>query len=793
MKKEILLDFMGELKYKPMTVNELFEQFDGEESEEFKELVKLLNELENEGKVIRTRANTYGLPERMNLVVGKVQGHAKGFCFVLSEDKSFSDVYISAENTNTAMHKDRVLVRLATKSEGARQEGQIIRILERANKQIVGTFFSSRNYGFVVPDDKRLASKDIFIPKEEMLDAQEGYKVVAEITNYPEGRMSAEGKIVEVLGHINTPGVDILSIIRKHGIPEVFPPEVLAEAEQVPETISEAELVERRDLRNRRMVTIDGEDAKDLDDAVSIEKLENGNYRLGVHIADVSYYVKEGSAIDKEAMQRGNSTYLVDRVIPMLPERLSNGICSLNPRVDRLAMTCEMELDDDAKVVNYELFPSVICTVERMTYTNVRKIVEDEDQEVIDRYQDLVEDFMMLKDLATRLRNRRMERGAIDFDFEETKIVVDLQGKPIDLVKRERSTAEKIIEECMLVANETVAEHFHWLNMPAIYRVHESPDLMKILAFNEFISNFGYFVRGFSNKVHPKSLQNIIKQVQGVPEERIINTLMLRSMKQARYDTEGIGHFGLASEFYTHFTSPIRRYSDLIVHRLIRKAISDKGMSEENLGKLAKKLQEIAELASERERISIDAERETDELKKVEYMEQYVGEEFDAIVISVTNFGMFVELDNSVEGLVHISYLADDYYNYHEKAHSLIGERTGRTYRIGDQVRVKLIRANKEERTLDFEVVSGGGVATKRTRKQPLAINATREGKGKKVSSKSKGRDKGKVKSREKNSSIKKDEVKVKSKDKGESAGKSAGKGIGEERSRRRVKSKDKI
>ncbi len=743
MDRQKVLEFMGELKYRPMTANELFESFEGEDSQEFKELVKLLNALENEGKIIRTRANTYGLPERMNLVVGKVQGHAKGFCFVLSEDKSYPDVYISAENTNSAMHKDRVLVRLLPNRDGARQEGQIIRIIERAYKQIVGTFFLSRNYGFVVPDDKRLANKDILIPTDETLEAKDGYKVVVEITSYPEGRASAEGKVIEVLGHINEPGVDILSVIRKYGIPEAFSEETLQYAQQIPETIDESELEDRRDLRQRKMVTIDGEDAKDLDDAVSIEKLPNGHVRLGVHIADVSYYVKEKSPLDEEAMYRGTSTYLVDRVIPMLPERLSNGICSLNPRVDRLTMSCDMEIDDNGKVVSYEIYPSVICTRERMTYSNVRRIVEDQDAELMERYSDLVDDFMMLKDLAMVLRERRMERGAIDFDLDETKVVVDLDGKPIDIIKRERGIAEKIIEECMLVANETVAEHFHWLNHPFIYRVHEDPDLEKIFAFNEFISNFGFFVKGFNNKIHPKSLQQIIEQISGAPEERVINTLMLRSMKQAKYDTEGIGHFGLATKYYTHFTSPIRRYPDLIVHRMIRKSLKDKGMSEEKLGKLAKKLQEIAEHSSERERISVDAERETDEMKKVEYMENRVGEEFEAIVTSVTNFGMFVELDNSVEGLVHISYLTDDYYNYHEKSYSLIGERTGRTYRIGDLVQVRLIRADKQERALDFEVV---GSNQRRPRKEPIAIEVRKavtqgKSKGRKKSDKQEVRD----------------------------------------------------
>ncbi|OEH87039.1 ribonuclease R [Desulfuribacillus stibiiarsenatis] len=726
---------MRELEYRPMTVDELYESFDGEDSEDLKDLMKLLNDLESEGKVIRTRANTYGLPDRMNLVVGKVQAHAKGFCFVMSEDKSYPDIYVSSENTNNAMHKDRVLVRLLSTKEGARQEGQIIRIIERANKLVVGTFFSSRNYGFVVPDDKRLANKDIFIPKEEILDAQDGYKVVIEITQYPEGRNSAEGKIIEVLGHINTPGVDILSVIRKHGIPEKFPPEALAEAEQVPDTISEAELEGRKDLRNKKIVTIDGEDAKDLDDAVSIEKLENGNFLLGVSIADVSYYVKEDSALDQEAFRRGNSTYLVDRVIPMLPERLSNGICSLNPRVDRLTMTCEMEINEEGKVVRYEIFPSVIRTQERMTYTNVRKIVEDQDPELMERYSDLVEELMMLAQLKDILRNRRMERGAIDFDFEETKIIVDLEGKPIDLVKRERSTAEKIIEECMLIANETVAEHFHWLNIPFIYRVHEDPAMEKLFAFNEFVHNFGYFLRGLSNKVHPKALQQIIEQVSGTNEEKIINTVLLRSMKQARYDVESIGHFGLAAQYYTHFTSPIRRYADLIVHRMIRKTLTSPAMSDQSLSKLAKKLQVIGEQTSERERISIDAERETNDLKKVEYMEDRVGEEFDGIVTSVANFGMFVELENSVEGMVHISYLTDDYYNYHEKAYSLIGERTGRTYRIGDPVRVRLIKASKQERTLDFSVIAGP--PKKRERKAPKTIEVSSEPERKKGKRKS--------------------------------------------------------
>jgi len=501
-----------------------------------------------------------------------------------------------------------VLVRVTSKgSAGGKLEGEVVRIVTRANTEVVGTFQSFESYGFVIPDDKRIV-KDIFVPQEVMKGAVEGQKVVVKIVKYPEGRSLAQGEVIEILGHKNDPGVDILSIIRKHGLPEAFPPDVMAEAEQIPDKITEQDLVGRRDLRDsgKRIVTIDGEDAKDLDDAVHVERLPNGGYRLGVHIADVGYYVKEKSKLDQEAYNRGCSVYLVDRVIPMLPHRLSNGICSLNPKVDRLTLSCEMEFDDKARLVKHDIFTSVIRTVERMTYTNVRKILTEEDPELIERYKDLVDDFRLMEELAMKLRAARMARGAIDFDFQEAKVIVDENGKPVDIVKRERSVAEQIIEEFMLAANETVAEHFFWLKVPFLYRIHEDPDSEKMMNFIQFISNFGYVVRGKGNRVHPRALQTLLEEIKDTREETVISTMMLRSMKQAKYDPESQGHFGLAAEFYTHFTSPIRRYPDLVIHRIIREVIENGGqLSDAREEYLASRMQDIADQSSERERVAV--------------------------------------------------------------------------------------------------------------------------------------------------------------------------------------------
>ena len=706
MTEKELLELMQETFYKPMTYQELEQHFGGGDAAQFKELMKLLNRLEQEGKIIRTRSNRYGIPERMNLVRGKLEVHPKGYGFLIPDDREHPDVYIHANDMKGAMNDDTVLVRITHKSEaGGKLEGEVARIVSRAHTEIVGTFQSFDSYAFVVPDDKRIL-KDVLIPKEKFKGAVTGQKVVVRIVKYPDSRYAAlEGEVQEILGHKDDPGVDILSIIRKHRLPEAFPPEVLAEAEQVPDAITEEDLQGRRDLRGLNIVTIDGEDAKDLDDAVHVERLPNGNIKLGVHIADVGYYVKENSMLDREAYRRGCSVYLVDRVIPMLPHRLSNGICSLNPQADRLTMSCVMEIDPGGRVVAHDIFPSVIRTKERMTYTNVRKILVDEDKELIERYKDLVEDFRLMEELALRLRARRMARGAIDFDMREAKIIVDENGKPVDIVKRERSIAEKIIEEFMLVANETVAEHFHWLHVPFLYRVHEDPDQEKLFRFIEFVANFGYVVKGKGNRIHPRALQTLLEEVEGTKEETVISTMMLRSMKQARYDAESLGHFGLAAEFYTHFTSPIRRYPDLVIHRIIREVLAGGGLSEQRMEYLNERLPDIARQSSERERVAVDAERETDALKKAEYMVDKIGEEFEGIISSVTSFGMFVELDNTVEGLIRLSDMSDDYYHFHERHMALIGEHTSNVYRIGDEVRVRVARVNVDEHTIDFELV----------------------------------------------------------------------------------------
>lgn len=708
-----LLDFMRETAYKPMTYQELEQHFGIEDAGEFRAFLKLLNELEESGQIVRTRNDRYGIIERMNLVRGRVQAHAKGFAFLIPEEKDHPDVYLHANDLKSAMNGDIVLVRVTSQSEGGgRMEGEVVRVVTRAVTQVVGTFDNHDAYGFVLPDDKRI-NRDIFVPRGQFGGAVSGQKVVVRITAYPEGRAAAQGEVIEVLGHKDDPGVDILSIIRKHQLPEGFPDDVMAEAEAAPDSITEEEIVEqgRRDLRNETIVTIDGEDAKDLDDAVHVVRLENGNYKLGVHIADVGYYVRERSALDQEAYRRGCSVYLVDRVIPMLPHRLSNGICSLNPQVDRLTMSCEMEFDPNTmKRVRHEVFTSVIRTTERMTYTNVKRILtateEEPETELKERYAGLLDMFSMMEELAMKLRRKRMKRGAIDFDFQESKVIVDPEGKPIDIVKRERSIAEMIIEEFMLAANETVAEHFHWLRVPFLYRIHEDPDGEKLLHFMQIVSNFGYVVKGKGNSVHPRALQTLLEEIQGTKEQTVISTMMLRSMKQAKYDAECLGHFGLAAEFYSHFTSPIRRYPDLVIHRVMREVLENGGaMPEARVEALAPRMQDIAQQSSERERVAVDAERDTDKLKKCEYMLDKIGEEFDGIISSITSFGMFVELDNTVDGLIRLSQLTDDYYHFHELHMVLIGERTSKVYRIGDEVKIRIADVNMDELTIDFEMV----------------------------------------------------------------------------------------
>ncbi|PLT32159.1 ribonuclease R [Bacillus sp. V5-8f] len=700
-----LLSYMKEEAYKPLTVQELEEALGVEDSIDFKDFVKALVKMEEKGLVVRTRANRYGLPQKMNLIRGKLTGHAKGFAFVTPEDDpGADDIFIPPTETKNAMHGDTVLVRVSSQSSGSRREGTVEKIVERGVTEIVGTYVESKNFGFVIPDDKKIPN-DIFIPKSASSGAVEGHKVVVRLTSYPEGRVSAEGEVIQILGHKNDPGVDILSIIHKHGLPMEFPDEVMDQANEVPDTIEESQIGDRRDLRNEVIVTIDGADAKDLDDAVTVTRLENGNYKLGVHIADVSHYVTENSPIDREAFERGTSVYLVDRVIPMIPHRLSNGICSLNPRVDRFTLSCEMEINDKGEVVEHEIFDSVIKTTERMTYSDVNKILNDKDEELHQRYEPLIPMFEEMEKLAQILRNKRMNRGAIDFDFKEAKVLVDEEGHPTDVVLRERSVAERLIEEFMLVANETVAQHFHWMDVPFLYRIHEDPKEEKLQRFFEFITNFGYIVRGKANSVHPRALQEIIEAVEGKPEEMVISTVMLRSMQQAKYDPESLGHFGLSTDFYTHFTSPIRRYPDLIVHRLIRTYLIEGKLDETTREKWNARMQEIADHTSKRERRAVDAERETDELKKAEFMLDKIGQEYDGIISSVTNFGMFVELPNTIEGLVHVSAMNDDYYRFDERQLAMIGERTAKVFRIGDEISVRVADVNKDERSVDFEII----------------------------------------------------------------------------------------
>ncbi|WP_458411975.1 ribonuclease R [Schinkia sp. CFF1] len=719
---ERLLSFMREDSYKPLTIKELEEAFGIEDSSDFKEFVKLLVQMEEQGLVVRTRSNRYGVPEKMNMVKGKVIAHSKGFAFVEQEDKSLDDIFIPPSELRSAMHGDLVLARIDRHPADGRPEGAIVRILERGVTQIVGTYVDNKFFGFVIPDDKRIG-KDIFIASENKNGAVEGHKVVVKLTKYPEGRMNAEGEIVEILGHKNDPGIDILSIIHKHQLPGEFPPDVMEQAHDTPDEIDSAELTNRRDLRDQMIVTIDGADAKDLDDAVTVTRLENGHYKLGVHIADVSHYVTEGSPIDREAFNRGTSIYLVDRVIPMIPHRLSNGICSLNPQVDRLTMSCEMEINEKGEVISHEIFQSVIKTTERMTYSDVNKIIVDQDTELIERYKPLVPMFLLMNELAEILRKKRFERGAIDFEFKEAKVLVDEEGKPTEVVIRERSAGERLIEDFMLVANETVAEHFHWMNLPFIYRVHEDPKEEKLNRFFEFITNFGYVVKGTGNEVHPRALQQILEEVRGTPEEMVISTVMLRSMKQARYDAENLGHFGLSAEFYTHFTSPIRRYPDLIVHRLIRTYLIEGKLDEKTQHYWREELPNIAEHTSNMERRAVDAERETDDLKKAEFMLDKIGEEFDGIISSVTNFGFFVELPNTIEGLVHVSYLTDDYYHYDEAHYAMIGERTGNIFRIGDEITVRVVNVDKDERIVDFEVVGMKGTRKVERKQTPRVIH----------------------------------------------------------------------
>ncbi|MBQ6852570.1 MAG: ribonuclease R [Peptococcaceae bacterium] len=704
--KEEIVVYMEHQAVRPLSEEELAEVFAVDTVEALVQLKGLLKELESDGTLVLSRKNRYGRPAQFNLLIGKISRHPKGFGFLMQEDADADDIFIPASELKGAMNGDRVIVRIKREATAkSRAEGEVIRILQRNVQQIVGTFESSRHFGFVVPDDKRFGS-DIFIPKEQFNGAKTNMKVLVEITQWPEKNRSAEGKIVQVIGKKDAPGVDILSIIMGHDLPQGFPADVLMYAEALPETIAVSEIEKRRDLRDMLMITIDGEDAKDLDDAVSVQKLENGNYLLGVHIADVGHYVKEDSVLDKEALERATSVYLVDRVIPMLPQKLSNGICSLNAGEDRLAMTCMMEINSQGVVVSHDIFESVIHVNYRMTYQNVTKILLNQDEALCGKYHEILSMLQEMAQLQMILEKKRKLRGAIEFYAPESKVILDKKGHPIRIEWREQGVADKIIEEFMLCANETVAEHFFWMEVPFLYRVHEEPKMEDVLDVNKFLQAFGYNIKGLSNHVHAKAYQNVVEQVAGKPEEMMINTVMLRSMQHARYDVEALGHFGLAAQYYSHFTSPIRRYPDLAIHRMIKELLHNGDrLDEKRVTILKEKMKHYAEQASVREKIAEEAERESVELKKIEYMKPYVGDVFQAKISGVTNFGIFVQLDNSVEGLAHISTLIDDFYQFQPESYSLIGEHTRKVYRLGQDIKVRLTRVSVEDRQIDFEVM----------------------------------------------------------------------------------------
>ena len=694
--------------------------------------MEVLDALVAEGRIGVSKKGKYGKAETFS-VNGIFSGHPKGFGFVTVEGME-QDVFIPEDKTGAALHGDRVQIvvepdsrmsgsRSGMGSGGRRAEGAVIRVLEHANEEVVGYYQKNKNFGFVIPDNQKLA-KDIFIPQGCDMGAVTGHKVVVKITDFGSEKHKPEGRVTEIIGHVNDPGTDILSIVRAYGLPEAFPQEVMEEIEDIPDHVTVpgqpvemgslygisdlvppdgwgGELSGRLDLRGLQTVTIDGEDAKDLDDAVTICRDGQGHYILGVHIADVSHYVKEGSPLDREARKRSTSVYLVDRVIPMLPHKLSNGICSLNAGTDRLALSCIMEVDAQGTVLDHRIAGTVIHVDRRMTYTAVNAVVTDRDEAVMAEYEEFVPMFDCMKELADILRENSRKRGAIDFDFPESKIVLNEQGKPLEIKPYERNAATRIIEDFMLLANETVAEDYYWQSIPFLFRSHDNPDPEKMKQLGTFINNFGYFIKMQHGEIHPKELQKLLDKIEGTPEEALLSRLTLRSMKQAKYTTLCSGPFGLATRYYTHFTSPIRRYPDLQIHRIIKETLKG-GLSDKRAAHYEKILPEVAVQTSALERRADEAERETDKLKKCEYMSRFIGQDFDGAISGVTNWGLYVELPNTVEGLVRMSDLDDDYYIFDEQHYELIGEMTKKTYKLGQPVRVTVSSTDRLLRTVDF-------------------------------------------------------------------------------------------
>ena len=659
----------------------------------------------SKGKRLKRMEEALNGKKNKEMTVGTFIANARGFGFVEIEGED-EDIFIPEEYVHGAFHSDTVEVEILPESTGKRREGRIRNVLVRGMEEVVGTYQGEKNFGFVIPDNNRIAS-DIFIPIEHSKKAVTGDKVIVKITDFGNAalRKKPEGKVKEIIGNINDPGVDIMSIVKGYDIPSEFPERVINQANKCPDYVSEADMLGREDLRDMVMVTIDGEDAKDLDDAVSLTVDDEGLFHLGVHIADVTNYVQENSALDREALKRGTSVYLVDRVIPMLPHRLSNGICSLNHGEDRLALSCLMTIDKNGGIIDHDITESVINVNERMSYTSVAKILEDKDPEEIEKYKDLVPMFKDMEKLSKILRKKREKKGAIDFDFPETKIILDTSGNPVDIVPRPRNVATKLIEDFMLAANQTVAEHFFFMESPFVYRIHEQPDPEKIATLQAFVSNFGHHIRTRKDSgVKPKELQKLLKDIEGSKEEAVVCRMTLRSMMQAKYSTECTGHFGLAFDYYCHFTSPIRRYPDLQIHRIIKDHLRGR-MNAEKAAHYEEILEEVAKHSSETERRAEEAERETDKLKKAQYMENHVGEVFEGIVSGVTAWGMFVELDNSCEGMIRAANMTDDFYIYDENTMKLVGERLGKEYSLGQKVTIRVVGADRLTKTIDFRLL----------------------------------------------------------------------------------------
>ena len=700
-KEQIILEFMKDPKYVPMKAKEIATIL-GVPKKDMDNFKKALDNLEMEFKIGKNKKNRYRVIEE-NFEQGTFRRNQKGFGFVKLENRD-DEIYISKENTNNALNGDRVIIEiLEEKNKIKNAEGKIKRIVKHEKDTVVGTFQNNKTFGFVVPDDRSFGT-DIFISKSNFGKARNNHKVLVQITKYPQKGKKAEGKIIEVLGEPNQAGIDMLSLIKEYNLPSVFPEAVIEEAKKCGNKIDKKDIPNRVDLRDDVIFTIDGEDAKDLDDAVKVSKLKNGNYKLDVHIADVSYYVKDGSVLDREALLRGTSIYMLGRVIPMLPRELSNGICSLNAGEDRFTLSCTMEIDKNGKVISSEVYKAIINVTERMNYKDVQKILDRTDKKVLKKYEKYLKDFELMKELAEILKEKRMNQGYLNLEIPESKIDLDINGKVTNIEKYETSFSNEIIEQFMLTANESIAEKFYWLQAPFIYRVHEEPDIEKVKELNKFLFNFKMKVKITNDKVYPKEFSKVLEEVKGKAKEKVISNLILRTLKVARYEAQNLGHFGIASNYYCHFTSPIRRYPDLFIHRVISKYLENNyNIDDRWIENYEQKAEYSAKQSSEREKIATKVERESEDLKKAEYMEGKIGQEYEGIISSVTQFGVFVELPNTVEGLIRFENLGDEYFIYDEDRKILIGEKTKQTYSIGDKIKIRVISASKALRQIDFE------------------------------------------------------------------------------------------